>query len=267
MNAKLLQEDVLHLVELSKDMRRHQKDSLPSIQWQHEVNEDKEERGDRTHHHRQTPTPPLRPADRYHGYSPPEINDDLYPAESLSSIQDIQSRMARDRYDARQTPTPPPQTGVTGSSHTRRKGVSFIEDLDDDGYPIEGSRRYATDVYKAPTVALPTPGIGGSQEGLDNVARNDQKKQIENLARLKSIGQEEQYSFLQQSMPDIPMSSHERQKTAQRLQIMVDDMSKIGRGLSTWYSLTGDDDRARLFFRAVSEYEYPTSHTIRVVKD
>jgi hypothetical protein len=86
----------------------------------------------------------------------------------------------------------------------------------------------------------------------------------ESLARLKLIGQEEQRSFQQQAMPDIPMTPQELHDTSQRLQRMVGDMSKIGRGLSKWYSLTQDDHRARLFFRTVSNsffsvatYQYP----------
>jgi hypothetical protein len=74
----------------------------------------------------------------------------------------------------------------------------------------------------------------------------------ENLARLKAIGQEEQRSFSQQPMPDVQMTPQELTETAQKLQRMVGDMSKIGRGLSKWYSLTQDDHRARLFFRTVS---------------
>lgn len=87
----------------------------------------------------------------------------------------------------------------------------------------------------------------------------------ESLARLKLIGQEEQRAFQQQAMPDISMTPQELHDTSQRLQRMVGDMSKIGRGLSKWYSLTQDDHRARLFFRTVSNssfskvttYKYP----------
>lgn len=95
--------------------------------------------------------------------------------------------------------------------------------------------------------AQPAQGAQAAQ-----ALQNNQANQAENLARLKSIGQEEQRAFLQQSMPDIPMNPQELHETAQRLQRMVGDMSKIGRGLSKWYSLTQDDHRARLFFRTVS---------------
>lgn len=81
----------------------------------------------------------------------------------------------------------------------------------------------------------------------------------DNLARLKVIGQEEQRSFSQQTMPDIPMSPQEHAGTAERLERIVLDMSKIGRGLSRWYALTQDDTRARLFFKTVSiRSKFPT---------
>ncbi|PTB46245.1 hypothetical protein M441DRAFT_128525 [Trichoderma asperellum CBS 433.97] len=71
----------------------------------------------------------------------------------------------------------------------------------------------------------------------------------ESLMRLKMIGQEEQKLFAQESTPDIPMGPEEYAETAAKLKRIVQDMSKVGRGLSKWYSLTQDDARAKMFFR------------------
>lgn len=73
------------------------------------------------------------------------------------------------------------------------------------------------------------------------------------LNRLKFIGQEEQRQFSQEQMVDIPMGPEEYAKTAHKLQQIVSDMSKVGRGLSKWYAITQDDARAKIFFRTVSQ--------------
>jgi hypothetical protein len=72
------------------------------------------------------------------------------------------------------------------------------------------------------------------------------------LARLKALGQEEQRQSVRENDPEIPMSQQEYQETADKLKRIVVDMSKIGRGLSRWYGLTRDDQRAKMFFRTVS---------------
>jgi hypothetical protein len=72
------------------------------------------------------------------------------------------------------------------------------------------------------------------------------------LARLKALGQEEQRQSVRENDPEIPMSQQEYQETADKLKKIVVDMSKIGRGLSRWYGLTRDDQRAKMFFRTVS---------------
>jgi hypothetical protein len=78
--------------------------------------------------------------------------------------------------------------------------------------------------------------------------------QNEIMARLKALGQEEQRQSMLENMPEISMSPQEHGETASKLQRIVVDMSKIGRGLSKWYGLTHDDKRAKLFFRTVSFY-------------
>lgn len=74
----------------------------------------------------------------------------------------------------------------------------------------------------------------------------------ESLTRLRIIGQEEQKNFSPQSLVEIPMNPQELSDTAAKLQRIVVDMSKIGRGLSKWYSITRDDARAKMFFKTVS---------------
>ena len=89
-----------------------------------------------------------------------------------------------------------------------------------------------------------------------NMARNGGKtlNNQEALDRLKVIGTQEQRAFASEVMADIPMSPQEHSATAAKLHRMVVDMSKIGRGLSRWYGLVGDDQRARDFFRTVGQF-------------
>ena len=94
--------------------------------------------------------------------------------------------------------------------------------------------------------------------GEDNAARQQMQRQqapgadgSENLNRLRTIGQEEQKRFAQESMPDIQMTPAEYQSTVEKLRRIVVDMGKIGRGLSKWYGISKDDERARGFFRMV----------------
>lgn len=71
----------------------------------------------------------------------------------------------------------------------------------------------------------------------------------DNLARLRTLGQEEARQSQTEILADIPMSPQELTDTSNKLQRIVVDMSKIGRGLSKWYSITRDDARAKMFFR------------------
>ncbi|KAJ4268784.1 hypothetical protein NW762_002852 [Fusarium torreyae] len=84
---------------------------------------------------------------------------------------------------------------------------------------------------------------GQNQAGAQSQVNN------EIMIRLKALGQEEQKQSIQEVMHDIPMTPEEHTETATKLQRIVVDMSKIGRGLSRWYGITRDDARAKMFFR------------------
>lgn len=91
-------------------------------------------------------------------------------------------------------------------------------------------------------------GQGASQ----NVAQNTQAAQ-DNFNMLRAMGQEESRAFNQREpYPDMPMSPGVYAETADKLRRIVVDMGKIARGLGKWYSITKDNERARMFFRMVS---------------
>jgi hypothetical protein len=73
------------------------------------------------------------------------------------------------------------------------------------------------------------------------------------LARLQNLAREEQRQASQEPMPDIPMAPQELADTGAKLRRIVQDMNKVTRGLSKWYSIIQDDARAKMFFRTVSE--------------
>ncbi|KAI1504244.1 hypothetical protein F5X99DRAFT_55051 [Biscogniauxia marginata] len=69
------------------------------------------------------------------------------------------------------------------------------------------------------------------------------------MQRLKNIGQEEHHAASQEQLKDIPMSPEHYQDMAQKIQSMVQEMTKLSKVLGRWYTLTQDDVRARMFFR------------------
>ncbi|KAM3530472.1 hypothetical protein NHJ13051_001305 [Beauveria bassiana] len=71
----------------------------------------------------------------------------------------------------------------------------------------------------------------------------------ESISRLKTIGQEAARQLMQEPMPDIPMSPQELEETGAKLKRIVIDMGKVGRGLTRWFALTGDEPRASMFFK------------------
>ncbi|XDG00468.1 hypothetical protein ABKA04_000083 [Annulohypoxylon sp. FPYF3050] len=71
----------------------------------------------------------------------------------------------------------------------------------------------------------------------------------EEMQRLKAIGQEEHMSASKESYHEIPMTPEQYQDMGQKIQSMVGEMTKISKILGRWYTLTKDDNRARMFFR------------------
>ncbi|PMB69428.1 hypothetical protein BM221_004070 [Beauveria bassiana] len=71
----------------------------------------------------------------------------------------------------------------------------------------------------------------------------------ESISRLKTIGQEAARQLMQEPMADIPMSPQELEETGAKLKRIVIDMGKVGRGLTRWFALTGDEPRASMFFK------------------
>ncbi|KAI1206546.1 uncharacterized protein F4807DRAFT_224100 [Annulohypoxylon truncatum] len=76
-----------------------------------------------------------------------------------------------------------------------------------------------------------------------------QSHMSEEMQRLKAIGQEEHMTAAKESYHEIPMSVEQYQDMGQKIQSMVGEMSKISKILGRWYTLTRDDNRARMFFR------------------
>ncbi|KAG8416426.1 hypothetical protein J3458_007013 [Metarhizium acridum] len=89
------------------------------------------------------------------------------------------------------------------------------------------------------------------------------------LARLRTISQEEQRQFSQESMPEISMIPRELGETGTKLQRIAQDMNKVSRGLTKWYSITRDDARAKMFFRTRLRImkQFSDGETMKVLKD
>ncbi|TWU77325.1 hypothetical protein ED733_005133 [Metarhizium rileyi] len=91
----------------------------------------------------------------------------------------------------------------------------------------------------------------------------------EPLNRLRTISQEEQRQFSQEAMPEISMSSQELAETGTKLQRIAQDMNKVSRGLTKWYSITRDDVRAKKFFRTRLRImrQFSDGEPMKVLKD
>lgn len=88
----------------------------------------------------------------------------------------------------------------------------------------------------------------------DQAAQSSQARKRVSLARLNAIRLNEQRQFSLQVLPIVNMTVEDHELTAQRLIMIGRDIVKIGKLLITWYSITQDDERARAFFRMVSDY-------------
>ncbi|KAG6251237.1 hypothetical protein E4U23_000825 [Claviceps purpurea] len=82
------------------------------------------------------------------------------------------------------------------------------------------------------------------------VVNNIQQPTTESLNRLRAIMVEEQRQVGLESMYEVRMSPQERSETGAKLQRIAAEINKFGRVLTRWYALTGDDVRAKMFFRA-----------------
>lgn len=71
------------------------------------------------------------------------------------------------------------------------------------------------------------------------------------MQRLKAIGQDEHNIAAKEPFHEIPMTPEQYNEMARRIQSMVQEMSKLSKILGRWYTLTGDDVRARMFFKTV----------------
>jgi hypothetical protein len=90
-------------------------------------------------------------------------------------------------------------------------------------------------------------------QGAGQIAAQNPQAAQDNVNMLKAMGLEESRAFNQREpYPDIPMSPDVYAETADKLRRIVVDMGKIARGLGKWYSITKDNERARMFFRMVS---------------
>ncbi|KJK77384.1 hypothetical protein H634G_07123 [Metarhizium anisopliae BRIP 53293] len=89
------------------------------------------------------------------------------------------------------------------------------------------------------------------------------------LARLRAISQEEQRQFSQESMPEMSMNPQELGETGVKLQRIAQDMNKVSRGLTKWYSITRDDARAKMFFRTRLRImkQFSDGEAMKVLKD
>ncbi|KAI1643828.1 uncharacterized protein F4817DRAFT_234532 [Daldinia loculata] len=91
---------------------------------------------------------------------------------------------------------------------------------------------------QAAAAAVAAGGVGAQQPQMS-----------EAMQHLKSIGQEEHMNAAREPYQEIPMNPEQYQDMAQKIQSMVSEMGKVSKILGRWYTLTRDDNRARMFFK------------------
>ncbi|KAJ8123093.1 hypothetical protein ONZ43_g871 [Nemania bipapillata] len=69
------------------------------------------------------------------------------------------------------------------------------------------------------------------------------------MIRLKAIGQEQHQAAAKEQLSDLVMTPEQYRDTAQKIQAMSGEMNKISKILGRWYTLTRNDEHAKLFFK------------------
>lgn len=92
----------------------------------------------------------------------------------------------------------------------------------------------------------------GAGAGAGGAGGANSVQMSEEMQRLKAIGQDEHSIAAKEPFHEIPMSQAEYQDMAQKISGLVGEMTKLSKVLGRWYSLTKDDNRARMFFKVVS---------------
>ncbi|KAI0402734.1 hypothetical protein F4802DRAFT_608558 [Xylaria palmicola] len=91
----------------------------------------------------------------------------------------------------------------------------------------------------------------------------------EEMMRLKAIGQEQHQLAAKEPLPDIPMTPEQYREAARGIQVSTTEINKVSRLLGRWYTLTHDDERARLFFKLRYRLvkQYVDGEKMTVLKD
>ncbi|KAI2642576.1 hypothetical protein GGS21DRAFT_544704 [Xylaria nigripes] len=91
----------------------------------------------------------------------------------------------------------------------------------------------------------------------------------EEVIRLQAIGREQHQAAVKEQLPDIPMTPEQYRETAQKVQAITCEMDKIRKILVRWYTLTHDDERARLFFKLRMRLtkQYADGDKMSILKD
>ncbi|OTB11938.1 hypothetical protein K445DRAFT_26193 [Daldinia sp. EC12] len=105
--------------------------------------------------------------------------------------------------------------------------------------PAEQRSKYEAMLRSRQQAAANAGGVGGAQ----------QPQMSEAMQHLKLIGQEEHINAAKEPYQEIPMTPDQYQDMAQKIQSIMSEMGKVSKILGRWYTLTRDDNRARMFFK------------------
>ncbi|KAI1344287.1 hypothetical protein F5Y15DRAFT_107796 [Xylariaceae sp. FL0016] len=167
-----------------------------------------------------------------------------------------QNKQAQNNRPSQTTPAPPQQ-----KNNLKRASPDDVVEVSN--VPSGSANRPASQQQPGTSGAAPQlPQLTPQQIAAMNPQQRQRYEQMmkarqanaaaqnsEEMQRLKAIGQEQHLAAAQEPLKDIPMTPEQYHETSQKIQAMVGEMTKLSKVLGRWYSVTRDDNRARMFFK------------------
>ncbi|KAI0879512.1 hypothetical protein GGS24DRAFT_573 [Hypoxylon argillaceum] len=192
------------------------------------------------------------------------VNGSVAPRQQNAGLE---TSTASPAVQARNIKQPPNRAAPNASTVPTAKGVK--RPMPDDA--AEAANASGTPIQR-PHVQQPHPGGSSvpppilhlSPEQLASMTPEQRQKyeamvknrqsatgttMSDEMIRLKAIGQEQHQAAAKEQLPDITMTPEQYRDTAQKIQAMSGEMNKISKILGRWYTLTHNDERAKLFFK------------------
>jgi hypothetical protein len=92
-----------------------------------------------------------------------------------------------------------------------------------------------------------------AQQAAQQTTQPSLQASLEEVNRLRQLQAEANQAVQQEQAKEIPMTPEERSQTVQKIQDSLKIIRNLSKVISRWYHVHKDDNRTKLFFRAVSQ--------------